>query len=300
MNKSLLLLTCCILAACEKKEAVLAPESPQEMYARVQQLLQPNIEHDASDFEQAMVWLRRAAEAGWLQAQTDLGGIYLEGGKDGVKADGKEAYYWFAKAAEQGSKESLYYMGLILYRGLNMPKDEAAAIERWKQAADAGVAEAQFRLGIELAQRETGIREGIRWLVKAVEAPAPKLAAQAASALGNIYATGKHGIPRDMAEAARWYALAAQGGDPAAQLVYAIMLLKGDPIEQNTQQGMRLLRLSAGQDYPQAIALLINLLRNGENAKEQEQEASAWAERLETLRQTAAPSSPSSAQNAPE
>ena len=272
-----------VLTACEKESTPTEPQTPQEMYAKVRELLQPNVEHDASDFAQALEWLKRAAEAGLLQAQTDLGGIYLEGGK-GVQADAKQAFHWFSKAAEQGSKEALYYLGLLLQRGGEIPQDEAKAQEYWLQAAEGGVAEAQFRLGLRMALAETTTQEGIRWLTRAVQAKVPKLAAQAACALGNIYATGKPGVPQNMAEAARWYEIAARGGDSAAQLVYAIMLLQGGVVPQDARQGMVYLKMAAGQDNPRAIALLVNLLRNGEQSPETEQEANAWAERLEKLR----------------
>ena len=290
-----MLLAAGALASCGKRESALPePQSPQEMYERVRELLQPNVTHDASDFEQALAWLHKAAEAGHLQAQTDLGGIYLEGGKGDVKPDGKMSYYWFSKAAEQGSKEALYYMGLILHRGMQMERDEAKAMSLWQQAAEAGVGEAQYALGMALSVKEESIQQGLPWLIRAVEAPAPKLAAKAACALGNIYATGKQGIPRNMAEAVRWYEIAARGGEASAQLVYAILLLQGEQVPKDEKQGMSYLRLAAGQDNLQAIALLVNLLRNGSPSDESEQEANAWAERLEKLRQNAAESKPAS------
>ena len=63
------------------------------------------------------------------------------------------------------------------------------------------------------------------------------------------------------------------------------MLLSGDnPKQGDVDLGMSMLRLAAGQDNPQAIAVLINLLRNGEDAAAHEEEAAAWASRLEKLR----------------
>lgn len=270
---------------CGRHDETPDPQTPQEMYELVQKLLQPNSEHDASDFGQAMVWLRRAAEGGLLQAQTDLGGIYLQGGKGGVKPDGKEAYHWFERAAEQGSAEAHFYLGLILQSGLDMPKDEAKGMEHWQYAAEHGVAEAQLALGRSMVARGEAA-EGVRWLVQAASAPVPAVAAQAACALGNVYAKGRDGVPQDMAEAARWYELAARGGDASAQLVYALMLLQPEesPLAEDREQGMRFLRMAAGQDYPQAIAVLVNVLRNRVGGDEAEREAEAWSERLEMLR----------------
>lgn len=269
-------------SACGDAEKA-APSTPEAMYARAQELLKPNVEGDASDFAGALQWLTRAAEGGWRQAQLDLGGVYLEGGK-GVTADPVQAFDWFTRAAAQGSAEAEFYLGHILYNGLGRAADKPAAMAHWRKAADAGIGEAQYRLAHLLLQDSATVAEGLQLLQRAAVAPAPKLASQAACDLGNICAKGQHGVAVDMQKAAEWYARAARGGNSRAQLVYAIMLLSGDPIEADPQKGMAMLRLSAGQDNPQAIALLINLLRNSDDAEANEEEAAAWATRLESLR----------------
>lgn len=270
------------LSACGDAERA-EPSSPEEMYARAQALIKPNVTGDKSDFTGALQWLNRAAEGGLLKAQLDLGGIYLEGGK-GVPADPGKAFEWFRRAAAQGSAEAEFYLGHILYNGLGRPADKTAAVSHWRKAAESGIGEAQYRLAhLLLAEAETQ-SEGLELLLRAASATAPKLAAQAACDLGNIYAKGQAGQVVDMPKAAEWYARAARGGNSRAQLVYAIMLLSGEPIPADPQKGMSMLRLAAGQDNPQAIALLINLLRNGEDAATHEEEAAAWASRLERLR----------------
>lgn len=274
-----------VLVGCDRAEKDAEPATPQEMYARVRELIKPNAEHEASDSAEALKWLRRAAEEGHLQAQTDLGGLYYEGGR-GVKQDGKEALKWFTMAADQGSKEALVYMGLIHRRGLGVPRDELKARAYWKEAAEAGIAEAQYYMGaFTTATGDLNAAKQAEWLRKAVQSGNPAVAAKAASSLGYIYALGKGGgIRRDMKESARWYAIAARGGDMRAQLVYGIMLLQGEDVPKDAENGMRYIRLAAGQDYPQAIELLIDLLRNGPEAEKNESEASAWAEHLEKLR----------------
>lgn len=51
----------------------------------------------------------------------------------------------------------------------------------------------------------------------------------------------------------------------------------------DNDRGMAMLRMAAGQDYKPAMARLINILRNGKNAKENEGEAAAWDTRLQEL-----------------
>lgn len=274
----------CLMVSCEpEKQDSAEPSSPQEMYEHAQALLKPNAEHDASDTEGALVWLRRAAEGGYLQAQTDLAGIYLSGSRDGkVKPEPAEAFRWFTAAAEQGSKEAYLFLGMLRYDGKGMFKDEIAAVAHWRVAAEADIAEAQFRLGRVLARRPDSSKEGIDWLRRAVREGQRGGVPQAATALGAIYMKGIN-VPADAAEAAKWYELGATGGDPLAQLVFSQMLMLGDPVPRDEQRGMAMLRMAAGQDYPQAIALLINLLRNAPDAAAHEKEADAWSSRLQKL-----------------
>ncbi len=271
------------LSACGDAERA-EPSTPEAMYARAQELIKPNVEGEASDFAGALQWLTRAAEGGWLQAQLDLGGIYLEGGK-GVTPDPAKAFDWFSRAAGQGSAKAEFFLGHILYNGLGRPADKAAAVEHWQKASAAGIGEAQYRLAHLLLAEPGRQKEGLELLQRAAATEAPALAARAACDLGNICAKGLYGAEKDMMKAAEWYARSARGGNSRAQLVYGLMLLSGDhPKQGDVDTGMSMLRLSAGQDNPQAIAVLINLLRNGENAAKNEQEAAAWEARLESLR----------------
>lgn len=57
------------------------------------------------DSYQAIVWMRKAAEAGDLQAQAALGGFYLSG-LDEMGADPQEAEKWLSIAASRGDVQS--------------------------------------------------------------------------------------------------------------------------------------------------------------------------------------------------
>lgn len=275
MKKSLLLLPLIMLCACQNENAE-EPSTPEAMYEKAVALLQPNVENAQSDFTGALQWLRRAAESGYLRAQLDMGGIYYAGGH-GLKADAKQALEWFTKAAAQGSKEAEVFLGLLHYEGMLGKKDVETALKHWRSAAQAGIAEGQYRLGRILSQQEATRKEGIEWLVKA-SAGVP----QAATALGNLY----YKYLEDATTAAAWFEKGALAGDPLAQHIFAEMLLLGDPMKQDSQRGMAMLRMAAGQDYKPAMARLINILRNGKNAKENEKEAAAWDARLQELMKT--------------
>ncbi|MBO5684463.1 MAG: sel1 repeat family protein [Akkermansia sp.] len=272
MKYSLLLLVPLLLCACQKDDAG-TPTTPQAMYDMAQQLLKPNVENAESDFAGALQWLRKAAEGGLLRAQLDLGGIYYAGGH-GLEADARQAYDWFQKAAAQGSKEAEVFLGMLQYEGRLGEKNVQEAMKHWRLAADAGIAEGQYRLGRLLAQADETRQEGVDWLVKA-SASVP----QAATALGNLY----YKYLEDATTSAAWYEKGALAGDALAQHIFAEMLLLGEPVEKDTERGMAMLRMAAGQDYKPAMARLINILRNGKAAEENESEAAAWDARLQEL-----------------
>lgn len=274
MKRLLLLLPLLLCAACQKDDAE-NPTSPQAMYDKAQALLKPNVEHAESDFAGALQWLRKAAEAGLLRAQLDLGGICFAGGH-GQKEDIPQAFSWFTKAAAQGSREAEVFLGIIQYEGLLGEKNLQAAMAHWRSAASAGIADAQYRLGRVLAQSADSRKEGIEWLSKA-SAGVP----QAATALGNLY----YQYLDAPDTAASWFEKGALAGDPLAQHIFAEMLLLGDPVEKDTERGMAMLRMAAGQDYKPAMARLINVLRNSPQAAENEKEATAWDARLQELLQ---------------
>lgn len=259
------------------------PKTAREMYERAKSLLQPNVEGASSDFAGALEWTKRAAEAGLLQAQTDLGALYMYGGH-GVSRDMAEARKWFGRAMEQGSKEAGVFMGIMYSEGLGVEKDARKAVSYWRPAAEAGIAEAQYRLGHLLAQADDTAAEGMAWLRKATMDGAKSGIAAAACDLGNIYAKGRYGVAVDMKEAARWYAIAANAGDARAQCVYALMLMNGEGAAKDVGKGLTFLRLAAGQDYLPAMAQLVNFLRNLEDAPESlRKEAEAWAKRFDEL-----------------
>lgn len=101
----------------------------------------------------AMDWYRRAAEAGFDRAQTNLAAIYLQG-DGGVPVNYDEALKWFAAAARQGNPVAQYNLGLMYELGLGVDKSEALALGWYNNAAKAGQPEALERLSQLVLKRE--------------------------------------------------------------------------------------------------------------------------------------------------
>ena len=84
------------------------------------------------DYEQAVNWYRKSADQGFVDAQFNLGNMYLRGG--GIEQDYTLAYSWFIKAAEQGDAASQYNLGLMYIKGKGVVANMAEA-KHWIKKA---------------------------------------------------------------------------------------------------------------------------------------------------------------------
>ena len=98
----------------------------------------------------AVKWYRKAAEQGHVRAQFYLGLICERGiGSERLERDREEAEKWIKKAAEHGYGPAMCWMGYYcMGNAVTMPKDERKALGWYLRAAEAGSEEACFRLGL--------------------------------------------------------------------------------------------------------------------------------------------------------
>ena len=93
------------------------------------------------DDQQAELWFRRAAEAGYNFAQYALGKL-LQSQK---RMD--EAVSWYGKAAAQGNSWAAYRLGKLYLEGKAVPKDVPKAVGYLTFSAEQGNQYAQYTLG---------------------------------------------------------------------------------------------------------------------------------------------------------
>ena len=114
-------------------------------------------------------------------------------------------------------------------RFVTMPK--AAEVSKDRAAAEAGDAQAQFRMALRYDQG-AGVRqdyaESVKWLQKAAEQGLP----EAQFNLGSMYASGL-GVNEDSTEAVAWYYRAALQGNASAQKNLGAMYGMGQGVAQN-------------------------------------------------------------------
>jgi TPR repeat protein len=84
----------------------------------------------------AVVWYRKAAEAGNPLGQNNLADMYLRG--EGVPQNNDAAFLWFQKAAAQGHTGARIKLGYMYADGRGTRKDPEAAYSWVSAAAMAG------------------------------------------------------------------------------------------------------------------------------------------------------------------
>lgn len=177
--------------------------------------------------EQRAAFLLRAAEAGHADAQALYGQLLLDG--DGVAKDAQAAVGWFWKAANQGHVMAINMIGRCYDLGWGVTVDKARAAEWYRVAADRGLDWAMYNLGTLLALGH-GVAED-RPQALALFRKAADLTGnpKALNFIGSFHEDGWV-VARDMAEAARLYGLAAEGGDFRGMFNHARMLIEAGQI----------------------------------------------------------------------
>lgn len=171
-------------------------------------------------FDEAAVWVRRAADHNFVPAQTIMATFYLNGW--GVPQDGKLAIAWLTKAADRGYPLAQVNLAALYHNGLaGIPKDDALALRWAKKASDQNYAPAQSMVA-GMYHNGWGVKKddkaALGLYLKAAEQGYQPAQAQ----LGLTYHNG-WGVPVDDKKASQWLQQAADAGyQPAADLLAAL------------------------------------------------------------------------------
>jgi TPR repeat protein len=165
---------------------------------------------------EAVKWLRRAAEQGIAEAEFNLAGCYHDG--QGVATNDVEAAKWWRKAAEQNFKEAQINLGKAYEIGIGVPTDLHEAAKWYKKAAEQGDAQAQ-------------------------------------NCLGNMYFNGR-GVETNHAQAVKWYRMAAEQGNANAQLYLAGFFIRGDGVPKDYAEAFKWAYKAADQGVVDAQYLV--------------------------------------------
>lgn len=151
-----------------------------------------------SYFEKAVKIFRTQANEGDAEAQYYLGLCYQNG--TGVEESQSIANSWFGKAAEQGHPNAQYETALN-------EKDKSKAFTMMKNAADHGIREAIYQLGVYCRNGigcEVSIEDGTSYILNAAQMGD----GDAQVCIAYCYEEGD-GVRRDISEAFKWFKKAA-------------------------------------------------------------------------------------------
>ncbi|WP_347990344.1 tetratricopeptide repeat protein [Methylomonas sp. AM2-LC] len=87
-----------------------------------------------------------AAEQGDVKGQCNLGNMYLDG--QGIAQNYQKAVEWYRKAAEQGDANGQNSLGFVYTNGYGVTQDNQKAVEWFRKAAEQGNAKGQYNLGV--------------------------------------------------------------------------------------------------------------------------------------------------------
>lgn len=190
------------------REALPKAEIPPEVNADYQQGAALYLK---GQYNEAIEWMRKAAEAGHSNAQAVLAEAYIFG--HGVPQDPEAAEQWAERAAAQKSTDYQYLLAQKFKNGLHLRRNPKKAIAWFRKAAEAGMVEAQKELALifdEGLDGQPDHAEAAKWYrLTALQGDHA-----ARCRLGQLYERGL-GVTQDLAEAARWYRIALPQGDHA-------------------------------------------------------------------------------------
>lgn len=100
----------------------------------------------AQDYEEALYWYERAANGGYVPAQTNLAQMYENG--HGTKIDYEKAIFWYEKAAKKSDLIAQNALAWIYEKGLGVEVDYNEAYKWYKIASLSNDPSAIYFLGM--------------------------------------------------------------------------------------------------------------------------------------------------------
>jgi uncharacterized protein len=210
----------------------------------------------------AMRWYLKAATQGHIDAQVNLGVIFIEDlARAGGSKNPDQARRWFRRAADQGDPQAMFFMARMLLDAVGAGADLHQAEHWFERAGDTGYAPAYNELGLLYSQGKLRPADLAR-AAAAFERGAKLGDARAQFNLAGCYMTGS-GLEKDREQAAYWYRAAADQGLGDAQFNLAL-LLQASSDAQERLQGLKWMAKAADLGVPQAQHEIARRLRVGD------------------------------------
>ena len=150
--------------------------------------------------------LRAKANAEEIPAMEELARRLVQG--TGVPKDQQAGAGWLLRAAQRGSAQSAFNVGVMYERGFVVERDSTKAIEWYRKAANANLPMAKHNLALLLRDGKGAPRDG-KEAVELLRSASRQGMAASMFTLGDIYEHGD-AAPKDPAMALAWFAITAE------------------------------------------------------------------------------------------
>jgi peptidoglycan hydrolase-like protein with peptidoglycan-binding domain len=150
--------------------------------------------------------LRTRANANELAAMEELARRLIQGA--GVAKDPQAGAGWLLRAAEGGSAQAAFNVGVMYERGFVVERDSSRAAEWYRKAVDGNMPAAKHNLALLLRDGKGAPRDTKR-AIELLQSAARQGMAASMFSLGDMYERGDSGA-RDPASALAWFAIAAE------------------------------------------------------------------------------------------
>ena len=225
------------------------------------------------ELDAAISGWREAADQGFSFAQANMGFVF-KGGR-GVPQSNVEAFRWYTKAANQGIAEAQFQLGVMHEHGKGgVVQSDAKSAHWWRKAADQGNIHALYGLGV-LYQGGRGVAQSSEEAARCWQKAADQGLPMAQCNLGNSYRSGR-GVAQSYAKAAMWLKKAADQGVMEAQYNLALLLQEGRGVAQSDMEGARCFRKAAAQGLARAQYNLGSCYVHGRGVEKCQVEAVRW------------------------
>ncbi|KAA8497520.1 Secretory immunoglobulin A-binding protein EsiB [Porphyridium purpureum] len=184
-------------------------------------------EKDKGNSTEALLWIRKSADAGYVLAQLVLAVAYQKG-ECGLESDHFKAFDWFLKAAQQGNAEAQYCVGMAFEEGRGAEKNPKAAVEWYRKAAKQDHAGALFEMAVNYMNETGGLKYDTEKGIVCTRKAAKLGNHQAQFNLGVMLYHGKGGVPLDEAKAVYWIRKSADQGYDLAQTLLGLLYYHGE------------------------------------------------------------------------
>jgi len=234
-----------------------------------------------ADKEEALKYLKKAAEGGLALALCSLGDAYSGKTSYGLPKDMAKGFKCYKSAAESGHLEAQHIVAHAFETGRGVSKDQVEAVFWFKKAAEVGHGCSQYHLSLAYSSGDgidEDIEESFKWLVRAAEGGIEK----AQHDLGHAYERGDSGTNIiDPLMAISWFEKASEHGNSCSQYHLGRIYFSGRVgVPMDKVEGLKWIKLAAKNGESRAIKYL-ELIEKENSAREKALLASKAVELLE-------------------